>query len=574
VSSALPLARPEDLREAWSSTRPGLLEYLGAQVREGFASTTPFALGRAGATRGQELPTFGFEMGDLSTAVPSDLPSLEEARQMVGDREELLPVLTGTQSREQIQTLIEAYDARRARQDVIARRQPGLGESVLGLVAQLVGALPDPVNFLPLGGSAWQAAQAARSAGRLAALRAGAAAGAREGVLGAAITVPLVAAGERAIGSDYGWEELLVDLAAGAVVGGALGGAGQWWAARRRTPAATADAAAPPPTPEEFRAILDAVPSELVDRAAARINLAAEQVLGGVPVRAADVPDPDPAAQRALIPRVAITARGREVPVTYEVRDLSELIASHLEDTLQRNPRYPRELQPRDRSSAASRAQIQRIADNLDARLLGPSPSAAEGAPIVDARGVVLSGNVRLLALARAYADLSAAGRIGEYRAMMEALGYRPGERPRPVLVRRADLTDEEARAVAREANERVPAAAPGEASAAPARAARAPAAAGGRDGVPADVRTLTAAEAPSARAAEAPAEAIAAPGAAGDGDEAAALARAEQQLAAIPRDQIPEDLRAELDQSASDLAKAEAGVDAWQAAAACILRA
>jgi hypothetical protein len=560
VSSALPLARPEDLREVWGSQRPGLGEYLGAQVREGFASTTPFQLGRAGAARGEELPTFGFEMGDLGTAVPSGLPSLEEAQGLIGDREELRPVLTGTQSREQIEALVRDYDARRARQDVIARRQPGLGESVLGLGAQLVGGVPDPINFLPLGGGAWRAAQAARAAGRMGALRAGAAAGAREGALGAAAAVPLVAAGERAIGSDYGLEDVLLDLATGAVVGGALGGAGQWWAARRPTPAATADMAAAPPTPEELGAIQAAVPPELADRAAQRINLAAEQVLGGAPVRAADIPAPAPEAQRMLLPRVAITARGREVPVSYEVRDLSELIASQVEDTLEANPRYPRELQPRDRSSAASRAQIQRLAKNLDARLLGVSPSAAEGAPIIDAAGNVLSGNGRVLALARAYADPGAAGRLGEYRAMMEALGYRPGERARPVLVRRADVSGEEARAVAREANERITSAKPAgkQAKAAPL--------------APAPERQEPARVAPAEPVARAEEPAAARPA---EGEDAAAvLAAAEQQLELVPRDQIPEELRKELDESAAELAKAEAGADAYQAAAACLLRA
>lgn len=60
------------------------------------------------------------------------------------------------------------------------------------------------------------------------------------------------------------------------------------------------------------------------------------------------------------------------------------------------------DLQPRDRSRAASDAQIEDMAINLDPDRLLPSPDADRGAPIVGPDGVVESGNGRRMALIRA----------------------------------------------------------------------------------------------------------------------------------------------------------------------------
>jgi hypothetical protein len=54
------------------------------------------------------------------------------------------------------------------------------------------------------------------------------------------------------------------------------------------------------------------------------------------------------------------TASGRSLNVRYEVIDARSLTASHFDD-LRENPAYPRELQPRDRSRAASEAQIVQV---------------------------------------------------------------------------------------------------------------------------------------------------------------------------------------------------------------------
>ena len=136
--------------------------------------------------------------------------------------------------------------------------------------------------------------------------------------------------------------------------------------------------------------------------------------------------------------RTVYTADGRPVETRYALVELDDLVASHTPEGA-RNPRYPSELQPRERDRIASQAQIERIARELKPELLGDSPHAGEGAPIVGPDGVVESGNGRVAALARAYQ----VGTGERYRAFLEQEAARLGLDPaqvramrRPVLVR------------------------------------------------------------------------------------------------------------------------------------------
>lgn len=109
-----------------------------------------------------------------------------------------------------------------------------------------------------------------------------------------------------------------------------------------------------------------------------------------------------------------VTERGAVVPVRWAVVEAADLVASH-DNALRPNPDFPAELQPRDRTRAASEAQITKIANNIDPELLGESRKASDGAPIVGADRVVESGNARTIALRRAYAGGKAEG----YRAWL-----------------------------------------------------------------------------------------------------------------------------------------------------------
>lgn len=177
--------------------------------------------------------------------------------------------------------------------------------------------------------------------------------------------------------------------------------------------------------------------------------------------RAAHVP-PMPEADAPIVaaPRAGgvaevVTERGLTAPIRYRLAEADDLITSHTDD-LRVDPRFPAELQPRDRTRAASSEQIARIENAIRPELLGESVKASDGAPIVGPDAVVESGNARTIALRRAYA----AGRAGAYREWLAGNAERFGlaadqvqDMRRPVLVRER-LGDIDRAAFARQANE------------------------------------------------------------------------------------------------------------------------
>jgi len=121
---------------------------------------------------------------------------------------------------------------------------------------------------------------------------------------------------------------------------------------------------------------------------------------------------------RAVGRTTQTTAIGPEGLTRYELRyrvvEASDLVVSTDAFTFEDNPDFPVELQPRQRARAANRLQVERIAANLDPDiLLGEFQSLDRGAPIINAAGVVLSGNGRAMAIQRA-AELHPA-RYNEY---------------------------------------------------------------------------------------------------------------------------------------------------------------
>lgn len=163
---------------------------------------------------------------------------------------------------------------------------------------------------------------------------------------------------------------------------------------------------------------------------------------------------PQPRSTRTVAEDTTITASGREIPVTYAVVEAEDLVASQTDNGAP-NPAYPAEMQPRDRTRGVSQAQIAEIAQNLNPRLLDRNPMASDGAPIIAGDGVVESGNGRVLAIRRAYAQ---GFRTAEaYRAYLAEQGYPVDGMRQPVLVRirRGEMGLDDRRAFTREANER-----------------------------------------------------------------------------------------------------------------------
>jgi hypothetical protein len=97
-------------------------------------------------------------------------------------------------------------------------------------------------------------------------------------------------------------------------------------------------------------------------------------------------------------------------------------------------PGYPQERQPRDRSRVGSAAQVQEIASSLRPELLGLTPTAKDGAPIIDGQGIVESGNGRVQALRLAAQRFPE--RFQAYRDWLAAQGFDVAGMQVPVLVR------------------------------------------------------------------------------------------------------------------------------------------
>lgn len=129
------------------------------------------------------------------------------------------------------------------------------------------------------------------------------------------------------------------------------------------------------------------------------------------------------------------TPDGDEIEVETKVVEADTLLTSDQEG-------YPAELQPRDRSRAASLTQIEGIANRPIAARLDSSPETDRGAPIVGPDGsIVESGNGRTMGLRLAYER----GTAEEYRAYVQANYPEAAGMRNPVIVRQR-VTDTDAR--------------------------------------------------------------------------------------------------------------------------------
>lgn len=129
------------------------------------------------------------------------------------------------------------------------------------------------------------------------------------------------------------------------------------------------------------------------------------------------------------------------------VVDLQSILSSD-------QPGFDQALQPRDRAARkGSDDQIRQIAGNLDPAQLMPGPYPDRGAPIVNERGMVESGNGRVMAIRQAYAR-SLPG-AAAYKAALTAAGYDVSGMSAPVLVqqRMTPLTPQQIQSFVQGAN-------------------------------------------------------------------------------------------------------------------------
>lgn len=151
----------------------------------------------------------------------------------------------------------------------------------------------------------------------------------------------------------------------------------------------------------------------------------------------------------------AVTERGSQIQTKFVAVEADSLITSH-DNALKPNPKFPADLQPRDRSRAASETQITKIENGINPELLAGSPKAADGAPIIGTDKVVESGNARTIALRRAYDS----GKAEIYRDWLidnaDRFGLDPaqvGKLKNPVLAR-VGVSKYDRAEFARQANE------------------------------------------------------------------------------------------------------------------------
>lgn len=136
------------------------------------------------------------------------------------------------------------------------------------------------------------------------------------------------------------------------------------------------------------------------------------------------------------------TVTGRQIETRARVVDASELQAAS------------GELQPRDRSRAASDEQINTIASQLDPQRLGMSAEADRGAPIIGPDMIVESGNGRVMSIRRAFELYPE--RAQAYRDYLQSLGYDTTGIQTPVLVRErvTELSPQDRVAFVQESNQ------------------------------------------------------------------------------------------------------------------------
>ncbi|MBQ9423479.1 MAG: hypothetical protein IJU32_07860 [Pyramidobacter sp.] len=142
-----------------------------------------------------------------------------------------------------------------------------------------------------------------------------------------------------------------------------------------------------------------------------------------------------------------------EIDAHYAVVPAESLTASNTAD-LTINPAFPAQFQPRDRSNAESMNQINAITKRLDPARLTESRLTSEGAPIVDASGIVESGNGRTLALMRGYRGNASTMQAYRQHLIDNAakFGLDPQQiasTPNPVLVRVRDTPMTDAQRIA-----------------------------------------------------------------------------------------------------------------------------
>ena len=220
-----------DLFSGFDARETPFGEYMGAKVSEGFDYTTTRMMVDEDQIARGERDEYGVSMGHFwGGGNPYDpITQYDQYREHQAKRRDV-PVMAqdawkqsryyreGMEYRDDMtevraRYMAEAYDKRRYRDSLIQRSPDGL-RNVAGFVGQLIGNVPDPVNFIPLG--------LAGKGGSMA-VRVGAAAA--EGAITTAAADALILPDLANRGEAVGWQDAATDIFFGSLIGG-LGGYG------------------------------------------------------------------------------------------------------------------------------------------------------------------------------------------------------------------------------------------------------------------------------------------------------------------------------------------------------------
>lgn len=323
AAPTLPRFAETDQPAILAGRRPSLGEFLDASVSEGWWNTT---LGTGGA-RGR--------VQREAEESPQPL-SREEWDASPYRRQGLAWDERMTEGR--AAAMARIYDENRYRRALMAARDPGAFEVALGFGGQLVGSIPDPVNFVPVAGPVTRALRAgsvALDGGGIAARALGGAAralegpgigaaalrGGVEGLAGNAMAAPFVYGTQAQFGDEVTFGKVATDLALGALIGAGFGAGARALAgiagpdpraAVRTLDAVAADLAAgrAPEVPAAIvaRAVEDAVVRSAPVSAEPLIRTADAPSLAGLPTR----PDGSPLTRDEFEAELA-TRRGTTV---------------------------------------------------------------------------------------------------------------------------------------------------------------------------------------------------------------------------------------------------------------------
>lgn len=309
-------------------------------------------------------------------------------------------------SSEALDIMIESALKRQRRQAVIESAPQGMGVAAAGFATELGAGLLDPagfaLNFVPVVGQSTRLALATNSARVSTRLGARTAVGAIEGAVGQAMVEPLTGYVYRQEGREYGAMDAATNIAFGTVLGSTahniLGGGGDLW----RT----------------FRG--EAHPWSLPGT----IPLPPD-----VPVLPDATPDP-------MLGQGAIYGAQTKVKIgdAYQPARWAVVDAADVEATMEKADN-----QFRDRTRAASGAQIEAIARDIDFEYLNAHPDMASGAPTLSRDGKIIGGNGRAAAISMAYDLPSGMAYSGPMRERLTEWGVRPEQvqgMRKPMLVR------------------------------------------------------------------------------------------------------------------------------------------